>query len=122
MPAEDLKPFAVFDYSPTPQVQTTLLVDKWGLDPPRSLISIIGSATTEIELPPRLEAKIFKSLLTMAEAGTTWFLTDGWSSGAGRFVGKALHGNAANAPIIGIGSWDDLDRSQEQWGCADEGR
>jgi len=118
--AEDIKPFAVFDHHPAPQMQTTLLVDKWGLDPPRAIISIIGSAQEEVELPPNLELSVFKSLLTMAEAGTTWFLTDGWSSGAGKFLGKALHGNSANAPIIGIGSWDDLDKSENQWGSADE--
>ena len=66
--AEAIKPFAIFDVSPTPQMQTTLLIDKWGLDPPRTLISIIGSATEETELPPLLEAQIFKSMQTMVRS------------------------------------------------------
>jgi len=115
LPAEFLKPFATIDASTRERKSETLselLIDQWGLDPPRTIISVIGSRS-DLDLRPAVEQLLRDGLVKAANTGTTWFLTNGYSTGVAHFVGEVLRDNDCNAPVIGCSQWDLLD--QRPW-------
>ena len=65
----------------------------------------------DLDLRPEVEKLLHAGLLEAANTGTAWFITNGYSTGVSRFIGQALRGNEANAPIIGVSQWDMLDQT-----------
>ena len=88
-----------------------LLIETWGLRPPRALISVLGRSGAQRN--PLDPTKVFDAtgeLLVfargLAEAATTtnaWVVTDGLADGVAAVCGRALR--ESNVPLLGITPW-----------------
>lgn len=94
---------------PTSSEIYELLVDQWGLDPPRTVLSVIGSSDS-LELPPDHNKMLLDTFEIAADSGVTWFLTDGWSTGVSGLVGEGIErSRSQRSVVISVNYWQDLD-------------
>jgi hypothetical protein len=77
---EEVKPFVCVSKSTTPETLLKLLTYRWGLQPPRLLISVTGGAKS-FDLPPLLDKLLKIGLKRAAAASKAWFITGGSNSG-----------------------------------------
>ena len=59
----------------------------------------------------QIENIVSRGLANAAGSGTTWFVTNGYSTGVARFIGDVLKAHECNAPVLGINQWKLLDRA-----------
>jgi hypothetical protein len=112
LPADDLRPWARLEPDTSPETILALLVDRWGLDPPRVLVSVIGSGG-DLELPPQLSKNLEKNFRTMAQSQTAWFATNGWGGdGIGKFVASSVEKAGGGVPVIGMPHWDGIQHNE----------
>ena len=57
-----------------------LITYRWGLRPPRVLISVTGGAKN-FDLPPQLDKMLRAGLMRAAQASNAWFITGGSNAG-----------------------------------------
>ncbi len=73
-------PFVRVSYDCDVEVLKYLITYRWGLRPPRVLISVTGGAK-DFHLPPQLDKMLKVGLLRAAQASNAWFITGGSNSG-----------------------------------------
>ena len=84
-----------------PDVLLEVLTDAWGLAPPSSVISMVGTPTT-VEA-----AGIRRGILKAAAMTNAWIFTDGAADGVGSMATPGGE-EGIRVPCIGIVAWEDV--------------
>ena len=105
--------FLRLDIDTSPAKITELLLEKWGINRPRLIMSVFGESYKDIDenflkRNSELFAKLTTGLLNAAKTTEAWFFTAGYDCGVSKLIGRAV-GNSRSfvnvIPAIGIGFW-----------------
>uniref|UniRef100_A0A915IEN1 TRPM SLOG domain-containing protein n=1 Tax=Romanomermis culicivorax TaxID=13658 RepID=A0A915IEN1_ROMCU len=108
--------FVRLDFTTEPADIYRLLVDVWGFEPPKLIITVHGG-TNNFELPHNLAKALRKGLLKAAKTTNAWIITSGIRMGVVRHVVASLTETIADRKqkftLIGIAPWGALRRGED---------
>lgn len=94
------------------QLMQSIAVDLWRLKEPKVLISVTGGAE-DFAMSRVDNEQLMQGLMQVAIETSVWFVTGGTEAGIMKLVGDARKQYAADAPLIGVASWDVLTGKEE---------
>ena len=94
----------------------------WNLKPPKLVISMVGSSSTDFDMNVLDRNAIFHSVMNVAKETEAWITTTGIDVGIAKYVGEAKAATNAKVPIIGIAPWGLVEGRQALWDSRADGR
>ena len=87
------------------------MLEQWGLDLPRIILSVTGGAKS-FDLPPLLDEMLRTGLSRAVRSNSVWIITGGTNSGVMRYVAEAAAqgGSGMSSPVIGVLPWAIVNR------------
>ncbi|XP_061188845.1 transient receptor potential cation channel subfamily M member-like 2 [Saccostrea echinata] len=87
----------------------SLIIDQWGLERPRLLISVTGEGSQIINNPSKSRV-LTNALQNIVKEKGVWFTTDGATSEISKVIGQVVEKEDVNErpTVIGIASWEYL--------------